>query len=212
MASEESKPVKKEEGSNKSSGSKKVTTPKSNAKPKVKKEEPEPKPLKPPTPASRSKVKKEHSDDNDDDDDMPLAKKISNSNSKPKPKKRDPPEEKDPLRIFYETLHKQIPTSEMSLIWLMESGLLPREVAMKVYEKKQKKGLQQKLTSPVKTTAVVKSSTKSVTIKKKSPTSPKKTTNSTSKQSKKRKSECLSSEDDSDYDIGSPKTKRRKAA
>lgn len=101
---------------------------------------------------------------------------------------------------------------------LMESGLLPKEVAMKVFEKKQKKGVQQKLTSPAKAAATVKSSTKSVTVKKKAPTSPepsvkKKTTNSTSKQTKKRKSECISSEeDDSDYEIVPATAKRRKAA
>ncbi|KAJ0479009.1 hypothetical protein HanRHA438_Chr13g0577841 [Helianthus annuus] len=31
--------------------------------------------------------------------------------------KRDPPEERDPLRIFYESLYSQIPTSEMAAIW-----------------------------------------------------------------------------------------------
>ncbi|GAU14229.1 hypothetical protein TSUD_307890 [Trifolium subterraneum] len=31
--------------------------------------------------------------------------------------KHDPPEEKEPLRIFYESLSKQIPTSEMAEFW-----------------------------------------------------------------------------------------------
>ncbi|KAK2399274.1 hypothetical protein QL285_049116 [Trifolium repens] len=31
--------------------------------------------------------------------------------------KHDPPEERDPLRIFYESLSKQIPTSEMAEFW-----------------------------------------------------------------------------------------------
>lgn len=90
----------------------------------------------------------------------------------------------------------------------MESGLLPKDVAKKVYEKKKK--VPQKLTSPVKSVAAVKSNTKSVTVKKKSPTSPvssakKKTTTTTttSKQSKKRKAKDLSSEDDDDDDTDS---------
>ncbi|KAB5568140.1 hypothetical protein DKX38_001933 [Salix brachista] len=90
--------------------------------------------------------------------------------------KRDPLEERDPLKIFYETLFEQIPDSEMAQFWsyekivdylwclqcnhimncvesvafantntsislvmLMESGLLPMEVARKVYDKKQKR-------------------------------------------------------------------------
>uniref|UniRef100_A0A6N2LC73 Uncharacterized protein n=1 Tax=Salix viminalis TaxID=40686 RepID=A0A6N2LC73_SALVM len=65
--------------------------------------------------------------------------------------KRDPPEERDPLRIFYETLYEQIPESEMAQFWLMESGLLPVEMARKVHEKKQKKN---KFTSPVKTDTI----------------------------------------------------------
>lgn len=139
--------------------------------------------------------------------------------------KRDPPAERDPSRVFYETLHEQIPTSEMAQIWLMESGLLPKEVAKKVFEKKQKKALQQKVSSPVKSVTAVKKSTKSVTIKKESPATPnssvkKKPTNSTSKQTnstskptKKHKSENSSSEDDdSDFDIGSATKKKRKVA
>ncbi|KAK2392643.1 hypothetical protein QL285_065982 [Trifolium repens] len=132
--------------------------------------------------------------------------------------KRDPPEERDPLRIFYESLHEQIPTSEMAQIWLMESGLLPKEVAKKVFEKKQKKGMQQRITSPVKSGTTVKKSTKSVTVKKASSSTPnssakKKTMNSTPKPTKKRKAESSSSEDDdSDFDVGSAKPKKRKVA
>eukprot|EP01018_Ginkgo_biloba_P001965 Gb_27663 [translate_table: standard] len=53
-------------------------------------------------------------------------KKSSASNGKEKPEKKvyvlpgqkhDPPEERDPLRIFYESLYEQIPTSEMAQIW-----------------------------------------------------------------------------------------------
>lgn len=108
---------------------------------------------------------------------------------------------------------------------LMESGLLPKEVAKEVFQKKQKK-CPQKLSSPVKVVSGAKRSTKSitksVTVKKKNPTSPlsslkKSTTNSTSKLSNKRKSKALSSEDDDVTDsddefIMSTVAKRRKMA
>ncbi|CAJ1973215.1 unnamed protein product [Sphenostylis stenocarpa] len=189
MASEDSRPVKKEEESNnKSSVSKKVAT--SNSKvAKVKKEEAEFVKKEP----KSVPVKKELKVKKEIDDELPLARRTSNS-------------KKDPLRIFYESLYAQVPHSEMSQIWLMESGLLPKEVARRVFEKKQKK-FPHKLSSPVKAVAGGKSGTKSVsvTVKKKSPTSSvsplkKKTTNSTSKQSNKRKSKALSSEEDEDTD------------
>ncbi|CAH9096981.1 unnamed protein product [Cuscuta epithymum] len=62
--------------------------------------------------------------------------------------KRDPPEEGDPLRIFYESLYKQLPESDMATIWMMESGLLPKEKAAQVFEKRQKKSI--KFSSPMK--------------------------------------------------------------
>lgn len=88
------------------------------------------------------------------------AKKIT-SPSKPKEKtvkkvyslpgqKHDSPEERDPLRIFYESLYQQIPTSEMATIWMMEHGLLSPEKAKKAYERKQRKQQQQKTGTPVK--------------------------------------------------------------
>jgi len=64
--------------------------------------------------------------------------------------KHDPPEERDPLRIFYESLYEQIATSEMATIWMMEHGLLPPEKAKKAYERKQRKQQQQKTGTPVK--------------------------------------------------------------
>jgi hypothetical protein len=64
--------------------------------------------------------------------------------------KHDPPEERDPLRIFYQSLYEQIPTSEMATIWMMEHGLLPPEKAKKAYERKQRKQQQQKTGTPVK--------------------------------------------------------------
>ncbi|GKV03433.1 hypothetical protein SLEP1_g15731 [Rubroshorea leprosula] len=64
--------------------------------------------------------------------------------------KHDPPEEREPLRIFYESLSKQIPTSEMAEFWMMEHGLLSPERAKKAYEKKQRKQRQLRLGTPVK--------------------------------------------------------------
>eukprot|EP00898_Chlorokybus_atmophyticus_P007087 jgi/Chlat1/737/Chrsp104S01218 len=48
------------------------------------------------------------------------------------------PLERDPLRIFYETLREQRPSSEMAEIWLMDRGLLPKEEAAKAFATKQK--------------------------------------------------------------------------
>jgi len=126
--------------------------------------------------------------------------------------KHDPPTERDPLRIFYESLYEQIPTSDMAATWLMEWGLLPLDVARKVFEKKQG----QKLKSPVKTT----------TVSKRKPTSPTKTPASSAMKSvsaknsagkptsqKKRKASSESDDDDDDF-IMAPKakTKRQKAS
>eukprot|EP00245_Coleochaete_scutata_P004819 TRINITY_DN17857_c0_g1_i1.p1 TRINITY_DN17857_c0_g1~~TRINITY_DN17857_c0_g1_i1.p1 ORF type:complete len:266 (+),score=85.57 TRINITY_DN17857_c0_g1_i1:98-895(+) len=51
---------------------------------------------------------------------------------------KEVPEERDPMRIFYESLHTQRPDSDMALFWLMEHGLLPEEEARKALERKQK--------------------------------------------------------------------------
>ncbi|KAL3702239.1 hypothetical protein R1sor_020261 [Riccia sorocarpa] len=54
--------------------------------------------------------------------------------------KHDPPVEREPLRIFYESLHEQRPDSEMAQFWMMEHGLLSPASAQRVFEKKQRKG------------------------------------------------------------------------
>lgn len=136
--------------------------------------------------------------------------------------KRDPPEERDPLRIFYETLYEKIPGSEMAAFWLMESGLLPKEVAKKVFEKKQKKNQLQKLGTPTKAVVTVKKTSKSVTVKKTSMSSPvtsqkKKTPDSedTSKQTKKRKAEddsCSEDGSDDDFILSARVAKKQKVA
>ncbi|MBA0853533.1 hypothetical protein Goshw_018691, partial [Gossypium schwendimanii] len=64
--------------------------------------------------------------------------------------KHDPPEEREPLRIFYESLSKQIPTSEMAEFWMMEHGLLSPERARKAYEKKQRRQKQIRAGTPIK--------------------------------------------------------------
>ncbi|XP_058728539.1 uncharacterized protein LOC131600391 [Vicia villosa] len=65
--------------------------------------------------------------------------------------KHDPPEQKEPLRIFYESLSKQIPTSEMAEFWLMEHGMLSPESAKRAFEKKQRKQKELRIGTPVKT-------------------------------------------------------------
>eukprot|EP00252_Welwitschia_mirabilis_P015500 TRINITY_DN3407_c0_g1_i1.p1 TRINITY_DN3407_c0_g1~~TRINITY_DN3407_c0_g1_i1.p1 ORF type:complete len:221 (+),score=70.68 TRINITY_DN3407_c0_g1_i1:183-845(+) len=84
------------------------------------------------------------------------AKDDENKDRKPKKvydlpgQKHDPPEERDPLRIFYESLYEQRPESEMAQLWMMEHGLLSPADAKKVFEKKQKKQQQGKVGTPVK--------------------------------------------------------------
>lgn len=64
--------------------------------------------------------------------------------------KFDVPEEREPLRLFYESLSKQIPSSQMAEFWLMEHGLLPPERAKRAFEKKQRKQKQVKTGTPTK--------------------------------------------------------------
>ncbi|XP_075518199.1 uncharacterized protein LOC142552339 [Primulina tabacum] len=64
--------------------------------------------------------------------------------------KFDVPEEREPLRIFYESLSKQIPSSEMAEFWMMEHGLLSPERAKKAFEKKGRKQKQLRSGTPIK--------------------------------------------------------------
>ncbi|XP_076960806.1 uncharacterized protein LOC143637259 [Bidens hawaiensis] len=64
--------------------------------------------------------------------------------------KFDVPEEREPLRIFYESLSKQIPTSEMAEFWMMEHGMLSPERAKKAFEKKKRKQKEIRVGTPVK--------------------------------------------------------------
>lgn len=135
--------------------------------------------------------------------------------------KRDPPEERDPLRIFYQSLYEQRSDSDMAAFWLMESGLLPKDKAKNVFERKQRTAQMQKLSSPTKSvTTTVQKATQSVMVNKKLQRSPeslsqkKKTleTNSTSKQTKKRKVEDESDGgSDDDFVISKRVNKKQKA-
>ncbi|KAJ6838142.1 protein PXR1 isoform X5 [Iris pallida] len=96
--------------------------------------------------------------------------------------KHDRPGERDPLRIFYETLYQKVPDSELAETWMMEWGLLPPKIAEKVYETKFGQN-QQMPASPKKTSKVP--TTKEI----------KRLSNSTLK-IKKRKSSEINSVDD----------------
>ncbi|KAG1354060.1 transcriptional regulator ATRX [Cocos nucifera] len=120
--------------------------------------------------------------------------------------KHDPPEERDPLRIFYETLYQQVPDSEMAAFWMMEWGLLPLEEAKKFHEKKLKKAHQQKLRSPVKTVSVKKTAT--ISVKKR-----KETVSKTSfKVTKKRKASDSETDDDEDFIVHKKTIKKQKVS
>ncbi|GBG82930.1 hypothetical protein CBR_g36457 [Chara braunii] len=58
------------------------------------------------------------------------------------------PEERDPLRIFYETLYQQRPDSEMAEVWMMEHGLLSQEDAKVALSRKQKRAEQMRKGGP----------------------------------------------------------------
>ncbi|KAD5507970.1 hypothetical protein R6Q59_031334 [Mikania micrantha] len=64
--------------------------------------------------------------------------------------KFDVPEEREPLRIFYESLSKQIPSSEMAEFWMMEHGMLSPERAKRAFEKKKRKQKEIRVGTPIK--------------------------------------------------------------
>ncbi|CAN8304684.1 unnamed protein product [Cochlearia groenlandica] len=204
------------------------------------------KPIKPSGSRLNTAVKKkEIVEEEDDDDNKPI--KLSGSRIKPAVKKkeieekktekeeevkkkrekkvydlpgqkRDTPEERDPLRIFYESLYKQVPTSEMAQIWLMESGLLSAEKAKKVLEKKLKKA--GKFSSPAKSTASTPRTvvSKTVTAKKETKPSPAATSSGKNKgndskptTTKKRKKDSFSDDDDDDDFLVSRVSKKARA-
>ncbi|CAI0435699.1 unnamed protein product [Linum tenue] len=135
--------------------------------------------------------------------------------------KRDPPEERDPLRIFYETLYKQIPNSEMAQVWMMESGLLPKDKAQKVLDMKLKKK-NQKFASPMKKgTPTTKKSNGATDTKKKPSPSPVSTSAKgktapskvTAKESNKKRKASSDSDNDSDDDfVVNVMSKRQRAS
>jgi len=52
--------------------------------------------------------------------------------------KKDTPHELDGGRIFYQSLRKQIPESEMAEEYLLSVGLLPRHIALKIVERNER--------------------------------------------------------------------------
>eukprot|EP00246_Nothoceros_aenigmaticus_P004337 TRINITY_DN15845_c0_g1_i1.p2 TRINITY_DN15845_c0_g1~~TRINITY_DN15845_c0_g1_i1.p2 ORF type:complete len:198 (-),score=42.50 TRINITY_DN15845_c0_g1_i1:2094-2687(-) len=72
--------------------------------------------------------------------------------------KHDPPEERDPLRVFYESLREQIPSSDMAELWMMEHGLLSADDAKTAFAKKQGRS---KFGTPVKASIKVKAEVRS---------------------------------------------------
>lgn len=120
--------------------------------------------------------------------------------------KHEPPDERDPLRIFYESLYQQNPKSEMAEVWMMEHGLLALDTAKRAFERKKKNHLSQKMGSPSKSAkdVVVKSektSFKHVSVKSENKKSNSNGSNSFSKAKRK-----LDSDDDDDF-ILKPKKK-----
>ncbi|CAL9132559.1 unnamed protein product [Musa textilis] len=109
--------------------------------------------------------------------------------------KYDPPEEREPLRIFYESLSGQIPSSEMAEIWMMEHGLLSPERAKKAYERKQRRQQQQRLGTPIKSN------------KQERPESSKKPQVSKNGDVKAKKRVNYSDDDDDDFTVKSKKAK-----
>ncbi|XP_010459679.1 PREDICTED: uncharacterized protein DDB_G0283697-like [Camelina sativa] len=247
MPSADSKAMNKEETEedNKSLSSlvkKKPTNANNAGSKKLKKEDDDDdKPIRLSSSGSRSKppVKKKEEIDDEDDEKIHVTKRNSSvAVSKEKKKtekeeetkkkrerkvydlpgqKRDQPEERDPLRIFYESLYKQIPTSDMAQIWLMESGLLPAEKAKKVLEKKLQKG--GKFSSPTKSAASTpRSNNKSVPVKeaKKSPSEAlsdkKKGTVSKPATKKRKKNSDDVSDDDSDDDFVASRVSKKPRA
>lgn len=53
--------------------------------------------------------------------------------------KHEPLEERDGLRVFYESLFRQRPESEMAQIWMMEYGMLDQDEAQQVLDKVRQK-------------------------------------------------------------------------
>lgn len=160
----------------------------------------------------------------------PLKKKKASTEEPEKKKKvyslpgqkHDPPDERDPLRIFYESLYEQNSKSEMAEVWMMEHGLLEPDAAKKAFERKKKNQVSQKLGSPVKqsrdvsvncekklsTNTTAKSEKKSSTVKSEKKSS---TVNGDSKSSKAKRIRDSDEDEDDDF-ILKPKKKSKSSA
>lgn len=113
--------------------------------------------------------------------------------------KHERPHERDPLRIFLEVLHQQLPDCDLATTWMMEWGLLPPEEATDIYERQLKENETQGLVSPMPAVTLKKAS--KVHSKKLDKASP-----NTIPKAKKRKV----SETTSDDDLMSSKKKKTK--
>ncbi|XP_077210963.1 uncharacterized protein LOC143846413 [Tasmannia lanceolata] len=122
--------------------------------------------------------------------------------------KYDPPEEREPLRIFYESLSKQIPSSEMAEFWMMEHGLLSPERSKKAYERKQKRQQQIRMGTPIKSPTPMKSPTPIKSLKIERPESSQKQQSSKNGDLKSKKRVLnYSDDDDDDFIIKRKKSK-----
>ncbi|CAA2960079.1 Hypothetical predicted protein [Olea europaea subsp. europaea] len=115
--------------------------------------------------------------------------------------KYDVPEEREPLSIFYESLSKQIPSSEMAEFWLMEHGMLSPERARKAFEKKQRKQKQLRMGTPIKSSTTPPSSSSKPAISKKPLLAPK------SGDAKAKKRILVDSDEEDDF-VLSPKRRK----
>ncbi|KAL3325082.1 hypothetical protein AABB24_038934 [Solanum stoloniferum] len=117
--------------------------------------------------------------------------------------KFDVPEEREPLRLFYESLSKQIPSSEMAEFWLMEHGLLSPERSKKAFEKKQRKQKQIRMGTPIKSPPPRPFISKAESSKK-----PQQASKNGDIKAKKRLKSDSSGDDDDDEFILSPKRRK----
>ncbi|KAF3636783.1 putative beta-1,4-xylosyltransferase IRX9H-like [Capsicum annuum] len=112
--------------------------------------------------------------------------------------------EREPLRLFYESLSKQIPSSEMAEFWLMEHGLLSPERSKKAFEKKQRKQKQIRTGTPVKSPPPRPIISKAESSKKQQQVSK----NGDIRAKKRLKRDTSSDDDDDDDFILSPKRRK----
>eukprot|EP00492_Amphilonche_elongata_P004005 TRINITY_DN4394_c0_g1_i1.p1 TRINITY_DN4394_c0_g1~~TRINITY_DN4394_c0_g1_i1.p1 ORF type:complete len:140 (+),score=38.39 TRINITY_DN4394_c0_g1_i1:214-633(+) len=121
--------------------------------------------------------------------------------------KKDPPDELNGLRIFYESTLEQMPDSEMAKDWLLIHGLLPKDIATKLHKKKTKGKKKPVSSRKRKATASERRSAKKQKTKSKSKKkTPKKSPKKTPKKSTRRKLQIDSGSEESSSDDDKPLT------